>query len=869
MYHEHALNIAKEVRNKAGEGKSYSSLGNAYHELEQFQTAIKYHELSLDVAKEVGDKDREGKSYCNLGNAYGSLGESQTAIKCYKHALNIAKEVRNKVVVAKSYCNLGFAYNRLGQFQTAIKYNEHALNIAKDVGNKDVEVKSYCNLGNAYHSLGNFQTAIKYYEHNLNIHKEVGDRVGEGNSYGNLGNAYEELGQFQTAIEYYELSLIIAKEVGDKDLEGTSYCNLGKTYEELGQFQTATKYLEHALKIAEELGKKSLEEKVYGNLGVISDRSGKSREAIKFYGRALNITKEVGDKGADRDIYFNIGIVHRNLREFQKAIEYYELSLNIAKEEGNKNIEGKIFCNLGLLKHRLGNTETAVEYFVRASNITKEVGDKLSAAKSLLGLGETLCTRGNLHEAFNCFHSSLLMLHEIRANFQSKEEWKISFRDTSVDSYTPLWQLHLKLGEEVLALHTAEQGRAEALRDLLELKYGYEEEHCQSFSPQKSTITLLSCLPPNTVFIAVDHGTIFYWVVQNGKEVTFRANRVNNYISKEEVTIFIEMVLGKIGMKVHVKDEDRSYFETCDQRGKNDFLYSNPSPEDILKKLYEIVIAPIEDLVEGNEICLAPEGPLWLVPYAALLDSESKHLCDSLRIRMTPSLTTLKLISDCPADFHCKTGALLVGDPYLGEVLYKERKLSELPGARKEVEMIGDILGTDPLVGENATKVEVMKRLSSVTLVHIAAHGRIGSGEIFLAPNPTRTNQQPEEKDYLLTMKDVSQAKLRARLVVLSCCHSATGTIMAEGVVGIARAFMGAGARSVLVSLWALGDEATLEFMKHFYGELLQGKKASESLHRAMECMKKSEKYKDMMFWAPFVLLGDDVTLELTKNDTV
>ena len=129
------------------------------------------------------------------------------------------------------------------------------------------------------------------------------------------------------------------------------------------------------------------------------------------------------------------------------------------------------------------------------------------------------------------------------------------------------------------------------------------------------------------------------------------------------------------------------------------------------------------------------------------------------------------------------------------------------------------------------------------------------TGEIALAPDNG-------EMDFILTMKDVKRVQIRARLVVLSCCHSAHGEIKAEGVVGIARAFLGAGARSVLVSLWAIDDKATLEFMKNFYQHLVKGKSASEALNQAMNCMRESEEFGAVKYWAPFVLVGDNVTLE-------
>ena len=127
--------------------------------------------------------------------------------------------------------------------------------------------------------------------------------------------------------------------------------------------------------------------------------------------------------------------------------------------------------------------------------------------------------------------------------------------------------------------------------------------------------------------------------------------------------------------------------------------------------------------------------------------------------------------------------------------------------------MIGKILNVTPLTGRQATKSEVLKGLSSVALVHFAAHGSMDTGEIAFTPDPDRLSLEITKEDFILTIGEVLDVQLRAKLVVLSCCHSAQGEIKAEGVVGIARAFIGAGARSVLVALWAIDDEATLEFM--------------------------------------------------------
>ena len=177
--------------------------------------------------------------------------------------------------------------------------------------------------------------------------------------------------------------------------------------------------------------------------------------------------------------------------------------------------------------------------------------------------------------------------------------------------------------------------------------------------------------------------------------------------------------------------------------------------------------------------------------------------------------------------------------------------------------MIAAILSTRPLTGSQATKAEVMKLMSSVGLIHIAAHGNRRTGEIALSPNPGWTSKFPQRKDYILKISDVQAANLRARLVVLSCCHSGRGRILkGEGVVGIARAFLAAGARSVLVALWAIDDAATMVFMKSFYQHLKDGKTASVAVHQSMKFLRESEKFSDTRHWAPFQLIGNDVKLE-------
>ena len=188
--------------------------------------------------------------------------------------------------------------------------------------------------------------------------------------------------------------------------------------------------------------------------------------------------------------------------------------------------------------------------------------------------------------------------------------------------------------------------------------------------------------------------------------------------------------------------------------------------------------------------------------------------------------------------------------------------VTRLEKANKEALEIAKMVGVKPLVGQEATKARFLEELEKAALVHTAAHGNPETGEIAFAPPPEKRKAILDEEDVVLTMAEVQNAKVRAKLVVLSCCHSARGHIRAEGVIGIARAFLGAGARSVLASLWAIDDDATIDFMCSFYQHLKLGQKASEALYQATATLRHSEKFGDPLYWAPFVLIGDDVTFD-------
>ena len=763
-----------------------------------------------------------------------------------------------------------------GDFKTARDYFELILKDAKMIKNKRFEGGACNNLGLAYLYLGEFKKAMELFQLGLSIFKNTGNKDAEGIVYNNLGGAYNSLGEFKKAMELFQRGLRIAKETGNKDEEGTRYNNLGVVYQSLGESKKAIELFKRGLRIAQRTGSKDASGTEYLNLSYAYRSLVDFEKAIEFSQLGLIIAKKTENKDLLGRGYNSLGHTYLSLGDVEKAIEFYKLGLTIAKETGNKYSEGRGYICFGRAYRCLHYSQKAIEFHQQGLSIVKKTGDRDAEQFAYGELARAFRSLGDFLKAEGFFKSQIKLVEEMRVLLQEKDEWKISFRNKH--DLRGLVALQLQQGKIIEALSTAEARRAQALVDLMESQYGGKKSF-QSSSKLQMELTLSnisSHISSPTLFLdgerdrdrdrdACDEA-VYLWLLLKGQ---------CQFVRKEislELKKLINQTYKQIGVKGRGRSDNRSPDEPEDEeiddlsdRGTEASASSSQQDEGgALKTLYEVVIAPISHLIKGDELIIVPDGSFFHIPYAALVDQHSKYLSETLRIRLAPSLTSLRLLAECPEGRHSTSGALLVGNPWVETIRINRKKLPQLPGAEKEVKMIGQILNIVPLTDKKATKEQVLSRLNPVSLIHIAAHGRTENGEIILSPN-LASGDRPKEEDFLLTMADVLGAELHAKLVVLSCCHSGQGPIKAEGVVGIARAFLGAGARSVIATLWKIDDDATLEFMRHFYEHLAAGQSASKALHQAMKCLRESGQYKAVKHWAPFVLIGDDVTLNFKQ----
>lgn len=306
-----------------------------------------------------------------------------------------------------------------------------------------------------------------------------------------------------------------------------------------------------------------------------------------------------------------------------------------------------------------------------------------------------------------------------------------------------------------------------------------------------------------------------------------------------------------------------------------------------LRRFHQLLIEPISDLLptqEGARLIIVPERALFLIPFAALENSAGEPLITHHALSVVPSLQTLALAALRKQPAGSAAPSVVVGNPlmptYSPSPGGRPLEIPPLPGAEAEANAVAALLKTTALTGAAATKTAVMSQIAGARYVHLATHGFLDRltdqaqsgvnphvreialfeetakggiktpGMLALAPSGS-----PDNDSGMLTADEIAQSTTKAELVVMSACDSGRGAINDDGVIGLSRAWMAAGAPSVMVTLWTIPDDATKDLMVAFYQQLAAGTRKDEALRLAMLATR--AKYPDPFNWAAFMLIGE------------
>ena len=673
-----------------------------------------------------------------------------------------------------------------------------------------------------------FEAALQSWQQALIIYQEIKDRLGEGNALGNLGNAYASLGDYAKAIDYFQQSLAIAREIKYRLGEGNALGNLGNTYDSLGDYA----------------------------------------KAIEYHSSSLAIVREIKDRKGEGNALSSLGYAYDALGEYSKAIEYLQQTLAITREIKDRNNEGKALGNLGYAYDALGEYSKAIEYLQQTLAIAREIKDLDGEGTALNNLGLAFYKSGKFLEAETSLYTGIEVLESLRGKLGKNDSYKVSIFEEQARTYRILQKVLIAQNKTKEALEISERGRSSAFVELLTSRLSGKNI---GQIPEKPTLLLLQQIAKiqNSTLIEysiiydafkiqgkeqAQESELYIWVIKPTGEVIFRKADLKPLWQKENTTLndLVTTSRNSIGAR-------GTAF-----RGINVTYNPNaPKAKNNLKRLHELLINPIADLLPKNSsdrVIFIPQSSLFLVPFAALQDADGKYLIEKHTILTSPSIQVLDLTHKQKQRIGTKPiegkDTLIVGNPTMPFLAPKigetPQQLPPLPGAEQEANAISKLLKTEPLIGKKATEATVVKRLPQARFVHLATHGLfddiqgLNSG-IALTPSG--------KDDGLLTASQILDLKLSAELVVLSACDTGRGRLTGDGVIGLSRPLISAGVPSVLVSLWSVPDAPTALLMTEFYQNLQKSPDKAQALRQAMLTTMKNN--PNPVAWAAFTLIGE------------
>lgn len=772
-----------------------------------------------------------------------------------------------------------------GQVEAAISSWQQAQQLYQQQGDRQGAGTALKNLGVAYLVLERYRPAIAALEQVVPLVKEAADRRGEAQTLSNLGIAYKETGNYARAIALHKQAGMILYQLGDRAALGQALLNLGNVFEAVGDYDRARSAYDQSLKLAQQTKDRVGQGVALGNLAAIDAALGDYPQAITTFQKSLEISQAVGDRASQASILINLGSAYFAQGKPELALQPYRQSLTLARQIQNRQLQARALSSLGLAYDQAQDYRQAMQHYRQGLAIAEQLGDPNLEGMTLNNFGETLRKAGQLEAAETYLRRAVKLLDALRPGLS--DTYKVSIFDTQLHTYNLLQQVLIVANQPEAALEVSEQGRSRAFAELLSRRLqnqaGAAEKQVASADRPIDLATIRQ-------IARQQQATLVEYAIVVDDDFRFRGKRQGR---EQALYIWVVSPTGKVSFRqvdlrslwaqqltlTDLVRASRCFSPTCKPlgqtpgRGLGVVGNSSPKPSSrpvsqvALEKLHQLLIQPIGELLPANpsdRVIFIPQGPLFLVPFPALRAGNGQYLVEQHTPLTAPAIQVLGLTHQQSQQRQGsgREGPLIVGNPTMPEVApapdEEPFQLSPLPGAEQEARAIARLLQTPVLVGDQATKAAVLQRLPRANWIHLATHGLLEYGNtslnslevpgaIALAPSPPDSG--------LLTASEILDLRLQADLVVLSACDTGQGRITGDGVIGLSRSFIVAGASSVIVSLWMVPDAPTAQLMTQFYQSLQTNSNKAAALRSAM--LTTMKQYPEPYAWAAFTLIGE------------
>jgi filamentous hemagglutinin family protein len=737
--------------------------------------------------------------------------------------------------------------------------------IAQKMQDCQQQVKDINKTGAANRTQGNYAKLIECYKQNLDVAKQEKSFEWEAYTLNNLAISHFVAGDYLKAIEFHQQQLERAQQAGSRSQEGIALSGMGAAYAALGDYEKAIAYYTQSLGITPIESAPQWKSLTLRNLGNAYLAQNDYQKAIQYQQESLALSRTITDRRGEMQALGNLGNAHAISGDFNRATEYQQQSLSLARKLGNRLEEAQALLGLGTTYSYHRDYAKAVEYHQQSLIIVRELRARLGEGITLTNLGHAQFQLNKLVEAEQVLLDGIEVWESLRAGLGTNDAFKVSIFETQIAAYRNLQEVLSAQNKFNAALEIAERGRARTFVELLARRIKSTEavsetaqlpsiEQIQRTAKvQNATIVEYSIIREQ--FVETPHGAsvqqtgepqdseLFIWVVKPTGEIAFR--RVDlKFLQQEKTSLENLVATSRIlqGPRARQGEAARA-------------------------KLHQLAIAPIADVLPTDpkaRVIFIPQESLFVLPFPALRDTAGQYLIEKHTILTAPAIEVLTLTHRQRQQLAAKypeppkgKEVLVVGNPTMptlrksGEKAYR---LAPLPFSEKEAKEIAKLLNTQAIVGDRATKVNILQQLPKTRLMHLATHGLLDDirelgvpGAIALAPSAN--------DDGFLTTGEILKLKLNAELVVLSACDTGQGKVTGDGVIGLSRSLIVAGVPSTIVSLWAVPDVASSQLMTEFYRHLSSNPDKAQALRQAM--LTTMKQYPQPYNWAAFTLIGE------------
>jgi CHAT domain-containing protein len=743
-----------------------------------------------------------------------------------------------------------------------------AQELANELGEKQWAARAAGELGLVAFLEGNPGRAAKQLGGALLSTMASGDVGGQVRFLELLGRGFEEVNRHAEAIRFFDRAIKLAEAEKDCGLPFMAYEGKAQALVAIGKTNDAKKILEDALAKARSQQKRGHEADLLILLGTLAAQTGNRQQAIAYLEDAGQFSTKVQFYRMEADAMFELAKLYRDNGDLATAEGRATQGLIASQRVGDRYYLPRNLTVLADLKARRGRVAEANALYAQAEDVIEGMlitvdepywNSSVVAAQSQTYLQhfDLVARSGDVPEAFRVLERvrgrTLAWALEDRKGFPTSESEQTAFLEADV------------AGLQTRLMQSASTTEREQLLDKL---VEYERRLGLAWTKGDEANTRLPTQPAPLKIVQDD-------LKQDEVLLEYVLDDPNSYC----------VSISRQGAFVRLLPAGRKETEKLAQQ-YIDEIRGKASGAEASKQLYEWLLKPIPEISHADRILVAPDGILHLLPFEALQDSRGQYLLKTRTISYVPSGTILDMLRRGQRHEAAPKPLLAVGD-----VAYENQggagkrlptptsvrgriergiadlsgvALSDLPQTREEVEQIGKIVGPNAvmLLGKDATETAFKKEpLDQFRVLHLAVHGFADTqyperSALVLGTDPKSGD------DGLLQVREIIRLRLNAELTTLSACDTGVGKLQGqEGISNLVEAFLVAGSKSVVASLWNADDTSASALMERFYQRLAQGENTSSALRNAkLDLLAKYGDQLSPFYWAAFITVGETST---------